>query len=186
MCIDQDAVEKFGLCKREPRGATIVPTVGTLFLEIRPFWLRSHFYLWPSDWPIPALFRFPLSSYLSESPLLILGLEITNFKDVEGEQKMAGTWTTGLLAIFMLISIVKADLIFTYEGVEERVPLTQLWYEGRWKEVRKACPKVFGPRLRSGHLFWFLSRSKEQRMPYLEEKLMGLHVIDSWKRLRRP
>jgi hypothetical protein len=66
---------------------------------------------------------------------LILGLEITNFKDVEGEQKMAGTWTTGLLAIFMLISIVKADLIFTYEGVEERVPLTQLWYEGRWKEL---------------------------------------------------
>lgn len=43
-----------------------------------------------------------------------------------------------LLLLALSISLSRAELIYQYEGQEERIPLTQLWYEGHWKEVRKS------------------------------------------------
>jgi hypothetical protein len=42
------------------------------------------------------------------------------------------------LLFVLLASSVVSELVYLHEGKEEHVPLVQLWYEGHWKEVRKA------------------------------------------------
>lgn len=55
------------------------------------------------------------------------------------------SFSLSLLFVFALFCVaVRSDLVYTYEGVEERIPLVQLWFEGYWKEVRKPMKRRLG------------------------------------------
>ena len=43
-----------------------------------------------------------------------------------------------LLAFLLCVCLARPDFIYSVDGREERAALTQLWYEGYWKEVRKS------------------------------------------------
>jgi len=47
-----------------------------------------------------------------------------------------------LLALALSVSLSRAQLFYEYEGREESIKLTQLWYEGYWQKVRNVGDKV--------------------------------------------
>lgn len=53
-----------------------------------------------------------------------------------------------VVVLSLLVASGVAELVYTYRGVEERIPLVQLWFEGHWAKVRKEPSLrelVFGP-----------------------------------------